>query len=70
MDHKICKVKEMIILFAFSKQTGRYILPYKSRKWKIQTGYNPILYILSKDLIETKKITYIDIEMRLYFPIR
>lgn len=27
----------------------------------------PILYILSKDLIETKKITYIDIKMRLYF---
>jgi len=34
------------------------------------TGYDPILYILSKDLIETKKITYIDIEMRLYFLIR
>jgi len=32
------------------------------------TGYDQILYILyilSKDLIETKKITYIDIEMRL-----
>ena len=37
------------------------------------TGYIPILYILkilSKDLIETKKITYVDIEMRLCFPIR
>jgi len=37
------------------------------------TGYIPILYILkilSKDLIETKKITYVDIEMRLCFSIR
>ena len=29
-----------------------------------------LLAFLSKDLIKTKKITYIDIEMRLYFPIR
>jgi len=28
-----------------------------------RTGYNPILYILSNDLIENKKITYIDIGM-------
>jgi hypothetical protein len=37
------------------------------------TGYIPILYILkilSKDLIETKKITCVDIEMRLCFSIR
>jgi hypothetical protein len=32
--------------------------------------YDQILYIMSEDLIETKKITYINIEMRLYFPIR
>ena len=37
---------------------------YIRRKWKFKTGYDPILYVPSKYLIETKKITYIDIEMR------
>jgi len=40
---------------------------YIRRKWKFKTGltgYDPILYVPSKYLIETKKITSIDIEMR------
>jgi len=48
-----CKV------FHFSSKNSAYI----TKKWKFQTGLTGYDPILSKDLIETKKNT--DIEMRL-----